>query len=110
MGPKETLHAGRVNVVLVIRVPVVVAVHRRPPERAALDCCEAEQREKKLGRTRRVVGAVAAPSCPNDPEAAEMQDDKRNRPRELEAFGQFPHFLSADGKIVRVDGVDERRE
>ena len=129
MGPKETLHAGGVNIVLVIRVPVVVAVHGGPPERPALHGSETEQGEEKLGDPRGVVGAVAevavvdgcdrehageiqhcggddrcpTPTGPNNSEAAEMKDDKRNRSAELKFLRHLAHFFSPLGEVVRVD-------
>jgi len=59
MRPEETLHAGRVDIMVVVRMRMVVAVDRSPPERSTLDRRQAGQRKNELQRTRGPVGLVA---------------------------------------------------
>lgn len=57
--PEKPLHARRVDIVFIVRVGMVVAMHRCPPERPALNGSQPREREQKLHRPRSVESAMA---------------------------------------------------
>ena len=136
VGPEESLLPGRVDIGLLVGVGVMVAVDRRPPERAALHAEQAEETEEELDGAGGPVGLVAeiavvdagdeehphkvekcagrngdgAPSHPDHAEAAEVENGKRDEPAPVHTLGEGPRRLGAEREVVRVDESDQRGE
>ena len=127
--PPEAADPRRMDVVLGVGVLVVMPMHRRPPERSALHGGVAEDCECELRPARRVecaVGEVAmiktgdrehshgvqcecdrdsrpTPTDPNDPDAADVQEDERKTAAKLETIWPLAHDCCPFGEVVRVE-------
>ncbi len=117
------------DIVLLVGVPVVMPMHRRPPQRAALHGGIAEHGKSELHRARGVESAVRkvavvkagdgkhpheikrrgdgdrrpAPADREHRETADVQEDKRQAAPPFKAVGPRAHRLRALGEVVGVE-------
>jgi hypothetical protein len=128
MRPEKALLPGRVDIDLLIRVRVMMAMNRRPPESSSLNAEKAEQGKKKLdpsiGLVRFVTEitmvdagdkkhphSIECPtdrngygtiSNPEDPKATQVKDDKGNSPAPFHSFRHCPGRFDATWEVIGV--------
>ena len=134
--PEEALHAGRMNILFLVRVLVMMPMHPRPPERTALRAGQAEEGGDELSDPRNLERLVAeipvvktgdeehprevkkhrrghrdpTPPGPDNPEAAEVQNDEGNQTPPLHALGLIADHFRVALEIIAVEAVDDPAE
>ncbi len=106
VAPPEALLHGRVDVLLLVRVAVVVAVVRRPPQHALLRGGGAHEGQDELEDAVRLVGPVgevAVEARGNPPHAQQVEPHAHRH-----IHGPGPHLEDEEAHEVHPDERDGR--